>query len=37
MMGMAKLGRRLLSGLVEWAIMTLFTACSAGMFWIIGS
>ena len=37
MMGAAKFCRRLLGGLLEWAIMTLFTACSAGMVWIIGA
>lgn len=37
MMSCAKLGRRLLGGLMEWAVMTLFTAFSAGMIWIIGT
>ncbi len=37
MMGVSKLGRRLLGGLLDCAIMTLFTAGSAGMVWIIGA
>ena len=37
MMGVTKFVHRLLGGLLEWAIMTLFTACSAGMVWIIGA
>lgn len=37
MMCCATLVRRLLGGLVEWAVMVLFTAFSAGMIWIIGT
>jgi hypothetical protein len=33
----AQILRCLLGGLVEWALMTLFTAFSAGLIWIIGS
>ncbi len=32
-----KFRRRLLGGLAECAVMTVFTACSAGTIWIIGS
>jgi hypothetical protein len=37
MISWAKLGRCLLGGLMEWAVMALFTAFSAGMIWIIGT
>ena len=37
MISFANLLRSLLGGLVEWALMTLFTAFSAGLIWIIGS
>lgn len=37
MMRLVTFGRRLLGGLAECVIMTLFTACSAGVIWVIGS
>jgi len=37
MKGGMKFGRRLLGGLVECAIMTIITAFSAGMVWVICS